>query len=315
LRMRGHRLPEVRHYADLMLVELRKVIPSFLTRVDRADRGGEWTEYLSDRDREMSALVAMLWPDGIDSGDGSPKVELTDFEPDGEDKILAAMCYPVSRFSDIELQERVAKLSTADRERLMAAYVGHRRNRRHKPGRAFERTSYRFDIVSDYGAFRDMQRHRMLTIEWQPLSTSLGYDVPSLIDEAGLTDDYVRCLERSYDLHEAMLEQFPEQAGYAVALAFNIRYSMQLNAREAMHVAELRSSPQGHPSYRIIAQEMHRLIDEKAGHHQIAAAMAFTDHSEVELGRLEAERRAEARRAAVHGNGEANGPKSAGGNS
>jgi len=132
--------------------------------------------------------------------------------------------------------------------------VGDRVNRRHRPGRAFERTDYRFDVVTDYGAFRDLQRHRILTIEWQPLGTALSYDVPEVVAEAGLTDRYVASLERSRELYEALAPGFPDEASYAVALAYRIRYTMQMNAREAMHLLELRSGPQGHPSYRWVAQ-------------------------------------------------------------
>ena len=129
---------------------------------------------------------------------------------------------------------------------LLRAYVGERTNRRHRPGRAFERTGYRFDVVTDYGAFRDLQRHRMLTIEWQPLGTTLGYDVPEVVVEAGLTERFVASMERSRQLAEALAPTFPEESAYAVALAYRIRYSMQMNAREAMHLLELRSGPQGH---------------------------------------------------------------------
>jgi thymidylate synthase ThyX len=136
----------------------------------------------------------------------------------------------------------------------------------------------------------------MLTVEWQPLGTELGFEVPALIEEAGFADRYVESLERSRSLHEALAPEFPAQSAYAVALAFNIRFALQLNAREAMHVLELRSGPQGHPNYRRIAQEMHRLIGEQAGHRSIADAMSFVDHSEAVLGRLEAEQRSETRR-------------------
>ncbi len=88
----------------------------------------------------------------------------------------------------------------------------------------------------------------------------------------------------------------PEVAAYAVSLAYRVRFTMQMNAREAMHVIELRTTAQGHPSYRRICQAMHRLIAEQAGHRAIAAAMRFADHSEVALERLEAERAAEQRR-------------------
>ncbi len=304
LRMRAHPLPEVRHYGELVLEELRKVIPSFLTRLDRPERGGEWSTYLAGRRDETAQLVARLWPDaapGARTGDGAPRgeapasVTLTDFDPDGEEKVLVAMCYPFTDLAEGEIVERVRRLDDAERAALVAAYVGERRNRRHRPGRAFERTGYRFDIVSDYGAFRDLQRHRMLTVEWQPLGTSLGWTVPEVVVEAGLDEPFVDSLERSYELHADLGASFPEQAAYAVALAFNVRYSMQLSAREAMHVTELRSGPQGHPAYRYIAQEMHRQIAERAGHRALAGAMRFVDYSSVDLGRLESEQRAIAR--------------------
>ena len=296
LRMAGHPLPEVRAYSELVRAELEKVIPSFLTRLSRPERGGIWRDYLAGRRDETAALVATLWPDdarrpaGV-PGPGEQEVRLVDFDPAGEEKVLAAVCFPFSTASEETLARRIEALGPEERTALLAAYVGSRTNRRHRPGRAFERTGYRFEIVSDYGAFRDLQRHRMLTIEWQPLGTALGWRVPELVVEAGLEAPYVASLERSFALHEALLGHFPEQATYAVALGFQIRYVLQLSAREAMHVCELRSSPQGHPSYRRVVQEMHRQIATVAGHHALAAAMSFVDHSAVELGRLEAEER------------------------
>ncbi len=138
----------------------------------------------------------------------------------------------------------------------------------------------------------------MLTIEWQPLGPTLGYDVPAVVAEAGVAGRYTASLERSRELHEALVPEFPVESAYAVALAYRIRYSMQMNARSAMHVVELRSSPQGHPAYRWVAQEMHRLIAERAGHRLLAEAMSHVDYGEPELERLESERRAETRRAA-----------------
>jgi len=306
LRMRSHPLPEARAYAAMMLEELRKVIPSFLQRVDLADRGGVWSEYLARTWSETEDVVARLWPDASceDGGpylgtlDDDPSVALVDFDPDGETKVIAAMTYPHTSLSDDEVQRRVKDLSVGDRRALVGAYVGERANRRHRPGRAFERTDYRFDLVTDYGAFRDLQRHRMLTIEWQPLGPSLGFEVPEEVAEAGVGHEYEVSMERSRALHEDLQETFPDQAAYAVALAFRIRYSIQMNAREAMHLIELRSSPQGHPSYRRVAQLMHRLIGEVAGHHLLADAMSHVDHGDHDLERLESERRAEARRQA-----------------
>ena len=301
LRMRLHPLPEARRYADMMLEELRKVIPSFLQRVDVPDRGGTWAQYLASTRQETDDVVGRLWPDRHDGpgDDAAASVRLVDFDPEGEDKVLAAMAYPHTSLSEDDVLRRVRALGADERRALARAYVGERGNRRHRPGRAFERTDYRFDIVSDYGAFRDLQRHRMLTIEWQELGTSLGYDTPEIVAEAGVTGAYAASLARSAELHEVMCDVCPDQASYAVALAFRIRYAMQMNGREAMHLVELRSGQQGHPAYREVAQQMHRLIAERAGHRVIAEAMTFVDHSNYELERIEAERRAEARRAAV----------------
>ena len=297
LRMRMHPLPEARRYADLMLEELRKVIPSFLQRVDIPDRGGVWASYLAETREQTDELVGRLWPDrdAWEPGTG-PMVRLVDWDPEGEDKVLAAMAFPVTGLGEEELLRRAQRLSSEGRQALFRAYVGERTNRRHRPGRAFERTAYRFEIVSDYGAFRDLQRHRMLTIEWQPLGTRLGYDVPDVVADAGVGEQYDTSMVRSAELHEAMASTCPEEAAYAVALGFRMRYVMQLNAREAMHLIELRSGQQGHPAYRAVAQQMHHLIADQAGHRAIADAMSFVDHDLYDLERIEAERRAEARR-------------------
>jgi thymidylate synthase ThyX len=294
LRMRSHPLPEARHYADLMLVELRKVIPSFLRRVDLADRGGRWSDYLTSTRTRTGELVDSLF--GETPVDRAEFVELVDFDPEAEDKLLAAICYPHTNLPEHQVLERVQRLGATERLALMRAYVGERENRRHKPGRAFERVDYRFDVLTDYGAFRDLQRHRMLTVEWQRLTPNHGYVRPELIDEAGMADVFDDAMARSAALYDALKDEFPEQASYAVPMAYRIRYSMQFNAREAIHMLELRSSPQGHPSYRRVALEMHRLIAEQAGHRAVADAMTHLTVAAPELERLEAERRAEQRR-------------------
>ncbi|HEY1741147.1 MAG TPA: FAD-dependent thymidylate synthase [Acidimicrobiia bacterium] len=294
LRMRAHPLPEARAYAEMVLDELRKVIPSFLARVDRPERGGRWVDYLAGTRTRTEETVGRLFADAEPAP--AAEVELVDFDRDGEDKVLAAICYPHTNLPEWQVLERVRRLPTDERIAIVEAYVGERENRRHRPGRAFERTSYRFDILGDYGAFRDLQRHRMLTIEWQSLTPRHGFDVPSAVVDAGLADTYHDAMQRSAAFYDSMVDTFPTEAAYAVALAYRLSYVMQMNAREAMHLIELRSSQQGHPSYRRVAQAMHRLIAERAGHHAIAAAMRHVDHSEHELARLAAERAADARR-------------------
>jgi thymidylate synthase ThyX len=294
LRMRAHPLPEARHYADLMLVELRKVIPSFLRRVDVAERGVAWSGYLSTNRSNTADLIEEMF--GHTIAEESDEVTLVDFDPDGENKLVAAICYSASHLPESQILAKVDTMSTDEKLAIINTYVGHRDNRRHRPGRAFERTDYRFDILSDYGAFRDLQRHRLLTIEWQSLTPYQGFLRPDLVDAAGCGAEFDDVMERSRSLFETLVHDFPEQASYAVSMAYRIRYVMQFNAREAMHMLELRSSPQGHPSYRRVALEMHRLIAEKAGHRALAAAMSHMTTEAPELERLDAERRAEARR-------------------
>jgi thymidylate synthase ThyX len=295
LRMRGSPMTEVLTYADLMLTELRKVIPAFLTRVDLPDRGVRWTEYLRETHEATEEIAAKLL-DGIDPEDRAT-VTLADFDPEGEAKVVAAALYAASRLPDDQLLEIARSMTDAERDAVLQAYVGERTNRRQRPGRAFERTSYRFDILCDYGAFRDLQRHRLLTIEWQPLTTSHGFTVAREVEAAGASDDWTTvmasCAAVSDALREAGLDQV---ATYAVPMAYRIRFVMHMNAREAMHLIELRTTPQGHPVYRQVGQLMHDLIDHQAGHHGIAGAMRFADHSLVELERLEAERRSDAKR-------------------
>ena len=305
LRLRAHPLREVRDYADLMLVELRKVIPAFLKRVDVPERGGVWSTYFEDTrretrdvarrllEREPARAATPMRDAGLVVED---EVTLTDYDPDGEAKIVAAALYAVSSRPDAELLELARRMTAEERSAVLAAYVGKRLNRRHRPGRAFERTSYRFDVLGDYGAFRDLQRHRLLTLEWQRLTPRHGSVMPEAVAEAGAADDWRRVLAESAELHDAIEAAGPsEVASYAVSMAYRVRFYMEMNAREAMHVIELRTTPQGHPSYRRICQAMHRLIGER--HPAIAAAMTFADHSTVELERLEAERAAERRRA------------------
>jgi len=233
---------------------------------------------------------------GVDA-EPRDEVTLTDFDPDGEVKIVAAALYAATDLSDAQLLAAANRMTIDERAAVLRAYIGDRGNRRHRPGRAFERTSYRFDVLTDYGAFRDLQRHRLLTLEWQPLSTRHGYSEPDALREAGVLDGWTKVMEASAELYEAMRSAGLDAAApYAVAMAYRVRFYMEMNAREAMHVIELRTAPQGHPAYRRVCQQMHRLIANRAGHKAVAAAMRFVDHSEVELERLKSERELERKR-------------------
>jgi hypothetical protein len=193
-------------------------------------------------------------------------------------------------------------MSAGDRAKVIAAYVGERGNRRHRPGRGMERSYYRFDVLSDFGSFRDLQRHRLLTIEWQRLGTLHGYTTPPEIDDIGRRAEWDEAMGRMAALGSRLAGDFgPDVAQYVVPFAYKLRYVMEFNTREAFHMLELRTSQQGHPDYRRICQEMHRLIAEQAGHGALAAAMKYVDHDSYGLERIEAERRSEQRRNAAEG--------------
>ena len=295
LRMRANPLAEAQDYAGQILAELRKIIPAFLTRVDQPERGGRWTQYLAETAAATGQAAAHLLSD-VDALD-QPEVVLTDFDPDGEIKVVAAALYAACDLPDAQLIGIARQMSADERANVLRTYAGDRTNRRHKPGRAFERTAYRFDILADYGAFRDLQRHRLLTLEWQQLGALQGYVEPDAIEAAGAHDDWTAAMDASAGLYDALQDAgLDPVAPYAVAMAYRIRFYMEMNAREAMHLIELRTAPQGHPAYRRICQSMHRLIAEQAGHRLLAESMRFTDHSEVELERLKAERAAERKR-------------------
>jgi thymidylate synthase ThyX len=297
LRMRANPLEEARTCAGQMLTELRKVIPAFLMRVDQPERGGRWSEYFETSRKAIDAVAEALVRVEPDPRD---EVTLTDYDPDGEIKIVAAALYAASDLPDDQLLQIARRLSEDERAGVLRAYIGNRSNRRHRPGRAFERTTYRFDVLTDYGAFRDLQRHRLLTLEWQPLTPRHGYIEPDAIAEAGARDEWNEVMEASADLYDALVAAgLKAAAPYAVAMAYRVRFYMEMNAREAMHLIELRTAPQGHPAYRRVCQQMHTLIARRAGHLAVAAAMQFADHSQVELERLKSERALERKRQAA----------------
>jgi thymidylate synthase ThyX len=293
MRLSVHPSAEMREYGALMLGELRKVIPAFLKRVDVEERGVAWARYWRDTREGVEELAAKL------AGDEAPEprdeVTLVDFDPEGETKVAAAVLYAATDLPDDQLLARARAMSRDERGELLRASVGERSNRRHKPGRAWERTTYRFDVLCDYGAFRDLQRHRPLTIEWQRLTTQHGHETPAEIDDAGLRGQWDHVLDEGRSMERALMQAGLEDAAqYAVPMAFRIRFVMQMTAREAMHLTELRSQPQGHPTYRRVAQAMHRLISEV--HPAIGGAFGYVSYEDVDLERLEAERRTEQRR-------------------
>jgi thymidylate synthase ThyX len=309
LRLAADPLAESRDLGERLLRELRKVIPSFVARVDRPDRGHVWRDYLATTREDTRALAArhVIGP----LGEAAAPVTLVDWWPrdpiDAEVALVTAALLPHVVLPEQQLEAQVRTWPAEQRAEVLRAYVGERVNRRHRPGRAFERVTYRFDVLGDYGGFRDLQRHRMCTIEWQRLTTEHGYDTPPELEDAGVADAWHRALGRAEELHRDLVRDHPEEAQYAVPFAFRIRYSIQINARAAMQMLELRSTPQGHPQYRTIVQGMHRAIAEVAGHVAVADAMVHVDHGVGDLERLASEQALDRRRAERGGAGSAEG--------
>ncbi len=281
-----------------MLEAVKAVIPSFVSRVEREGRGDVWVDYLSDRRAAEQRWVERLGLDRDESAEERSSVRLLHVDGD-ENQLLAALLFEAAGVDEERTLAAVASLSDEARVTMLADLVGERANRRHRPGRGFEALRYRFEIVSDYGAFRDLQRHRMLTVQWQGLTPDLGAEVPEEVVAAGCGELYERALDRSRGEYERLREAgLTDAAPYALCLGYRIRYVLDLNAREAMHLTELRSAREGHSSYRAVAQAMHAAIADV--HPAVAATMKHVDHStEPRLERILAEIRGESRRASL----------------
>jgi thymidylate synthase ThyX len=298
LRLFASPLPEARGYASMILEELKAVVPSFVARVERPDRGGEWIGYLEERGQAAERWAARL---GLDRARGDeqsgPAVRLLSVRGTEED-LFSALLFEAAQVSEDEARAALRNLPPDERAAMLTELVGERRNRRHRPGRGLEALSYRFEVVSDYGAFRDLQRHRLLTVQWQTLGPELGAGVPDELDQAGVGDIYRGGLERSREEHARIVELGrPELAPYALALGYRIRYVLDMNAREAMHLIELRSGREGHPAYRAVAHALHAEIARV--HPAVAATMTFVDRdTEPRLERILSEIRAHAKQAA-----------------
>ena len=295
LRLMASPLPEARQFGGMILGELKQVMPSFVSRVERPDRGGEWISYLERRREQTERWVSRLGLDRRDEGEDAPSVELLHVDGSEED-LLASSLFEAANAPEPEILARIDVLDREERSQLLAALVGERSNRRYRPGRGFEALRYRFEIVSDYGAFRDLQRHRMLTCQWQRLTPDLGAGIPEEVREAGVGGEFERALEISRGEYERLADAgLSELAPYALSLAYRIRYTLDLNAREAMHLIELRSGREGHPTYRAVAQAMHERI--AAVHPAVAGAMSHVDNSvEPRLERIMSEIRTHRKR-------------------
>ncbi len=282
-------LPEAKETGQKILDHGRKIVPMFLERADKPDRGGANIAYRANTRKAVANLAEKYLPDNHAS-EAEP-VQLVTYWPKNEMDLVPDMLYEHSSLPLKQIEQVIAKWPVERKEEIFAAYMGERLNRRHKPGRALEKAHYSWDLVCDYGIFRDLQRHRMVDdLQWQLLTPRYGYETPKLVEESGLEDLFEECFELSLKLYSLLQKKgYALEAQYATLLGHRMRWKVTYNAREAFHLHELRTSPQGHPGYRKLIQQMHEKLAEV--HPLLAEAMKFVNQGEdAELTRLAAER-------------------------
>ena len=284
----SHELSEAKELGSAMHAELNQLIPSFVKRA-------QLNESLVGTTTAARALAARIV--NVSPLDAKEPVTLIDYDAQAEEKIIASILYSHARHPLMQLREIAAKMSVGERGKILEGHFGKRRHRRDKLSRAFENVYYTFDILGNLGLYRDLHRHRILTQERQDFTTVHGYDTPPEIEEAGFKSEFDNCMKRAADLYERICRDLACEAQYVVPFAYKIRWYMKMNLREAVHMCELRTMPQGHPDYRFICQEMWRKIQEV--HPTLAESGKFVDWQKYRLGRLQSEMRTEFKKSAL----------------
>lgn len=272
-------LTEANHIGTVLHEEMRKVLPSFVKRAQPS-------EYIIGTRNDMVSYTSKASP-GMTEGT-EPYLELVDYDPNGEDKVLAGMLYPYAHLSMTQLKEDVGRMGPEQKKELIRTYLSKRRNRRDKPGRALENLYYTFEMSANYGIFRDIHRHRILSTEKQALTANLGYDTPVELGQIGLENEYRKLMDDAKGVYSKIAETMPIEAQYAVPRAFHLRWYITINLRELYHLLELRSQKQGHPDYRKLAQNMRNVI---ANVHPALVEYMQVDMNEYALPRIESEKR------------------------
>jgi len=286
-------LREERDLASKIKKELDTTIKSFVRRAD--DKYGKaFQKYLRDiKNKSRSITVKEL--------KSKPTIgvmtKIVDYESEkiAMDKIITSIMYEQSpSISYQNILHQVKKFSKEKKIKIIDEFVKLRTNRRHRPSRAFENVYYTFDLCNNFGMFRDFHRHRALTLERQLLTTDHGYNIPKEIKILGIEKDFKNCMNKTKETFEKIRKKYPEQGQYVVNFAYNYPYFMKFNLREACHLIELRTVPQGHADYRQVAQEMFKQINKI--HPNLSRIMKFVDLKEYDLERFESEKRTEEKR-------------------
>jgi thymidylate synthase ThyX len=285
-------LVELKELARMINSELDCVIPSFIKRVNEK-HGKSLQSFMINTNKEMTKLTDKYLED-IEPDYSPVDVRLIDYmdSKDAEVKVVSAILYENAQGQSLhDIIKLVKSFPQARRNEILLAYTKFRGNRRHRPGRAFEMVEYLFEMFTNFGMFRDLHRHRILTMERQLLSTKHGYDIPKEVTDSGLEKDFKDCMYLSSNAYQNIAKTMPVEAQYAVNFAYKYPYFIKINLRELYHVIELRTTAQGHPDYRYICQQIFKKINDI--HPLLMKGMKFVDMNQYELGRFDTEKRKE----------------------
>ncbi|MBI2111082.1 MAG: FAD-dependent thymidylate synthase [Nitrosarchaeum sp.] len=285
-------LKEEQDLASKIKKELDTTIKAFVRRAD--DKYGKSFQNYLQQIKKTSKIVTKEIKPKIISG---VRTQLVDYEPEktAMDKIITSIIYEQSPSTSYNIiMQQVKKLPDEKKRKIISAFTKLRQNRRHRPSRAFESVYYTFDLLNNFGMFRDFHRHRALTLERQLLTTDHGYDIPNEIKTLGIEKEYKECMTKTKQTFDKIRIKHPEQSQYVVNFAYNYPYFMKFNLREACHLIELRTVPQGHIDYRRVAQQMFKEINKV--HPNLSKIMKFVDLKEYDLERFESEKRSEEKR-------------------
>jgi thymidylate synthase ThyX len=292
-------LTEIKLLADQLYTELNKIIPAFIKRAN--DKYGQSLQkYITDTKKAIS-IIARQSLTGIEIDNSPQNVKLLNYEDnlDAEVNIASAILYDSTVGHSLEkIIHHIRSAPEYERHKVIQTFTKFRNNRRQRPGRAFEMTEYTFEMFTNFGMFRDLHRHRILTMERQLLSTKHGYDIPPEIYGLDILKDFRDCMYKSHEVYEMIDKKMPEEAQYVVNFAYKYPYFMKINLREACHMIELRTIPQGHHDYRTVCQEMFRQI--KRVHPILASGIKFVDLKTYELERFGAEKNMDKKRRGIN---------------
>lgn len=294
-KLSSNNLQEMQEIGKTSYKELAKVIPSFVRRAESSHRHFKaFAEFNESQNAEIKQ-IASRHKDSI--GDREEVgVKLVDFDQNGPKKVASALLFAETRASLQDISTYVEELPSEEISLILESASSSRENRRHKSPRALEHASFTFEIVSDFGIYRDLHRHRTLTQERQLLNCSYDYYVPSEIVGTEMEKEYRKALDDAKKAYDLIANELPEEAQYIVPMAYNVRWYFHINLRALQWLTELRSQPAGHPMYRLIAQKMAHLASQAVP--EFERFFKFVDYSGYELGRLDAEIRQEKKIAA-----------------